>query len=77
MFIALRYLVTVRRATVMPCLASSSTSSSSLKRILLVFLVDDLLQLQPHDVPGDFLAVGARRAAARRTACSGKMPRGV
>ena len=30
MFIALRYLVTVRRATVTPCLASSATSSSSL-----------------------------------------------
>ena len=30
MFIALRYLVTVRRATVRPCLASSLTSSSSL-----------------------------------------------
>ena len=29
MFIALRYLVTVRRATVMPCFASSSTISSS------------------------------------------------
>ena len=36
--------------------------------MLLVFVVDDFLQLQPDRVPGDFFAVGADRAAARRTA---------
>ena len=64
MFIALRYLVTVRRATVRPCFASSLTSSSSLIGMLLVFVIDDFLQLQAHRVPGHFLAVGADGAAA-------------
>ena len=68
MFIALRYLVTVRRATVMPALPSSSTIASSESGFCLVFVVDDFLQLDPHAVPGDFLAVGAGGAAARRTA---------
>ncbi len=64
MFIALRYLVTVRRATVSPCLDELFDQFVVRERVLLVFVVDDFLQLQPHGVPGHFFAVGADRAAA-------------
>src|SRR6185437_15294296 len=37
------------------------------ERILLVLVVDDLLQLQTDGVPGDFIAVGAGRAAAEES----------
>ena len=77
MFIALRYLVTVRRATVMPALPSSSTIASSESGLRLVFVVDDFLQLDA--------ARGPRRLPRRRppvvpptkNRLSGKMPRGV
>ena len=38
------------------------------QRLGLVFVVDDLLQLDPHAVPGHFLAVGAPSCRRRRTA---------
>ena len=63
MFMALRYLVTVRRATDRPCLPSSLDQLVVGIGLLLVLVVDDFLQLQPDGVPGDFLAAGADRAA--------------
>ena len=63
MFIALRYLVTVRRATVMPALPSSSTMASSESGFVLSSLSMISCSLMPHAVPGDFLAVGAGGAA--------------
>ena len=75
MFIAWRYLVTVRRATVTPAAARSLTNWSSLLGCV-VLVVDKLLEFQTDRVPGHFLAVGADGAAAEES-LQGKMPRGV
>ena len=48
-----RYLVTVRRATTSPLLLQLFDQLIVGKRVRLVFLIDDLLQADADDVPGD------------------------
>ena len=64
MFIALRYLVTVRRATVTPWAARSWTNCSSLFGCCLSSPSINSCSFRRIGVPGHLFAVGAHRAAA-------------
>ena len=65
--IALRYFVTVRRATVRPCSASLGHELIVAQRMLLVFRIDNLLKLQTNSIPSDFFTVGTGGATAEES----------
>jgi hypothetical protein len=73
----LRYLATVRRARSIPWTFSLSTISSSLRGFLLVFAVDDGLELFLDGVPAHVLAFGVLVVPPEKNLRRGKTPRGV
>jgi len=76
MFIALRYFVTVRRATVIPRRRQVLDQLLVALRPGLVFAVDQFLEFQADRIPSHLFAVGPM-APPQKNRFSGKMPRGV
>ena len=63
MFIALRYLVTRAPGDGQAVLGEFLDEFVVAMRMMLVFVIDDFLQLDSHGIPGDLFAAGADGAA--------------